>query len=224
MASSPRERVIVRSVDGKPTRVSSRPGNFAARLFTRHRISTLKEARQVGLLPAFVNLEALQKEVSRVRDTRSFDLEAEKRVHGQIDAAIRAGRTGAITTERYRLTRVAAEATNLRVADLAQAIEPGLDLRARQAIAGRSLKVVIEAPVDVITFDLPYDLDVYTDLEFDTDVMMAGFADVRIYRDARILSKASHFILRASSIRGGLIRVDGTPIIGTSLIDLAARV
>jgi hypothetical protein len=223
MANPQRERVFVHSADGKPTLVSSQPGNFAARLFARHRISTLREAKQVGLLPAFVNLEALQKEVDRVRNTSSFDLEAEKRVGSEIEVAIQAGRTGLITTDRYRLARVAAESTNLRVADLAQVIEPGLDLRARQVIAGRSLKLLIQAPVDVVKLDLRYDLDVYTDLAFDRDVALAGFGDVRIYRGARIISNASHFIMRASSIQGNLLAVEAMPI-GISLIDLAALV
>jgi hypothetical protein len=170
-----------------------------------------------------VNLEALQKAAGRVRDTSSFDLEAEKQVNSEIEAAIQAGRTGLITTEHYRLARVAAEATNLRVADLAQVIEPGLNLRARQVIAGRSLKLLDWAPIDVVKLDLHYDLDVYTDLVFDKDVTLTGFGDVCIYRGARIISKASHFIMHASSIRGGLVAVEpkSTDI---NLIDIAARV
>lgn len=222
MAILQRERVFVQSTDGKPTLVSSQPGNFAARLFAKHQISTLREAKQVGLLPAFVNLGALQKETSRVRDTSSFDREAEKQVDREIETAIQAGRTGLITTERYRLARVAAEATKLRVADLAQGIEPNLDLHARQVIAGRALNLLSWTPIDVVKFDLRYDLDVYTDLAFDRDVTMAGFAAVRIYRGARIISNAPYFIMRASSIQGGLLALEPTPS-GVNLIDLAAR-
>lgn len=222
MAPPQRERVFVHSADGKPTLVSSQPENFAARLFVRHRISTLREARQIGLLPAFVNLERLRQETGRVRDTSSFDQEAERRIDSELETARQAGRTGLITTERYRLARVAAEATQLRVADLAQVIEPNLDLRARQVLAARSLNLLSWAPIDVVKFDLRYDLDVYTDLAFGRDVTLTGFAAVRIYRGARIISNASYFIMHASSVQGGLLALEPTPV-GVNLIDLAAR-
>lgn len=214
MANPRRERVFVHSADGRPTIVSSQAGNFAAGLFTRQRISTLKEARQIGLIPAFVKLEALEQETNRVRATRTYDREAEQRVGGEIAAARQ--------TERYRQARVAAEATRLRVADLAQVIEPGLDPRARQVLAGRSLKLLSQAPLEVVTLALRDNLDLYTDLVFDSDVTLARLGEVRIYRGARIISNAPAFILHASLLRGNLLAVEAKPA-GISLIDRATR-
>ena len=210
MTTPKRDRVFVRSTDGKPTIVSAQSGNFAARLCKKHRVRTLAQAKEVGLFPAFVDLAALESEVGRVLRTNSFDREAEQRVDDEIAAAVRAGRTGPIRTERYRQGRVGEEAKQLRVADLVQVIEPGLNPVARRQIAGRAIKLSVK-PAVIIKMELAYDLDVYTDLEFSGDVTMGEFGDVRIFMGARIVARASHFILRTASLEGNLLDMEALP-------------
>src|SRR4029450_12460755 len=101
MASSGRDRVYVRSVDGKPTVVSSRPGNFAARLFTRHRVASLAQAKEIGLLPGFVDVATLEREGRRLLGDASFERDAERRV-GSPSTARTGGRTAVLADDRVR--------------------------------------------------------------------------------------------------------------------------
>jgi hypothetical protein len=208
-----RGQVFVRSADGTATVVSSRPENFAARLCTTHRITTLDEARNVGLLPGFVNVAVLDREAGRVLAAPSFDRDATR----QVDSENKAGARTAYTDERVRQARIVAAAHRLRAADLANAIEPNLAPQARQELAGRALSVLTNAPVKVVQVDIDADLDVYTDLVFASDVTLATFGEVRIYQGARIVTSASHFILRAASAQGGLLRVAGPATPGVSI-------
>jgi hypothetical protein len=213
-----RDQVFVRSADGKATVVSSRPENFAARLCTTHRVTTLDEARNVGLLPGFVDVAVLDREAGRVLAASSFDRDATR----QVDSENEAGARTASSDDRVRQARIAEAAHRLRAADLADAIEPNIARQARQELAGRALSVLTNAPVQVVQVVIDADLDVYTDLEFASDVTLATFGDVRIYQGARIVTSASHFILRAASAQGGLLRVAGQAALGVSIGVFAA--
>lgn len=215
MATVQRGRVYVRSDDGAPTVVSSRGDNFAARLCRRHRIADLRAASTVGLLPAFADLDHLERETRRVLQTPAFDREAERRVRAQ----------GRVRDERNRRARVAAHAAQLRADDLAVAIEPSVAPRARRELAGRAVQIATRAPFDVVKLDLEdQDLDLHTDLVFARDVTLASFGDIRIYRGASMVFAASSFILRAASARGDLLQVSQSEADGISLVDHAFQV
>jgi hypothetical protein len=215
MAIAHRGRVSVRSDAGGPTVVSSRGDNFAARLCRRHRVADLRAAATVGLLPAFADLDRLERETSRVLQTPAFDREAERRVRAQ----------GRPRDERNRRARVAAQAALLRADDLAVALEPSIAPRARRELAGRAVQIATRAPFDVVKLDLEdQDLDLHTDLVFARDVTLASFGDIRIYRGAAMVFAASSFILRAASARGNLLPVSRSETAGISLADHAIHV
>ena len=215
MATTQRGHVYVRSDDRGPTVVSSRGDNFAARLCRRHRIADLQAAATVGLLPAFADLDHLERETSRVLHTPAFDREAERRVRAQ----------GRVRDERNRRARVAAHANELRADDLAVAIEPHIAARARRDLAGRAVQIATRAPFDIVKLDLEdQDLDLHTDLVFARDVTLASFGDIRIYRGAAMVFAASSFILRAASAQGNLIQVSASETHGISLADHALHV
>lgn len=214
MARRQRGRVYVRSADGSATTVSSRRGNFASKLCRKHRIANLRQAATIGLVPAFVDLDVLEREAGRVLRSRAFDRDADRRVR----------RTGKVHSERIHRARVAEEALRLRAAELGGVIEPGIDTRAGLAIAGRSLQVMTRAPIDVVSFELDQDLDVHTNLVFASDVTMATFGEVRIYRGAALVSTSSSFILRAASAQGNLLPVVGKSTTGISLNDHVLRI
>jgi hypothetical protein len=86
-------------------------------------------------------------------------------------------------------------------------------------VAGRSLRVLTRAPFDLVSATIDADVDIYTDLEFAADVNVANFGAVRIYRGARIVAAASHFIMRATSVQGGLLRVEGQAVPGLNISD-----
>jgi hypothetical protein len=215
MATAQRGRIFVRSDDGAPTVVSSRGDNFAARLCRRHRIADLRAAATVGLLPAFVDLDHLERETSRVLRTPAFDREAERRVRAQ----------GPTRDERNRTARVASHAAQLRADDLAVAIEPHLPTRPRSELATRAVQIATRAPFDVVKLDLAdQDLDLHTDLVLARDVTLASFGDIRIYRGAALVFASSTFILRAASARGDLVQVSQDETHGISLADHAIHV
>ena len=215
MATTQRGRIYVRSDDGHPTVVSSRGDNFAARLCRRHRIADLQAAATVGLLPAFVDVDHLERETTRVLRTPAFDREAERRVRSE----------GPAHDARNRQARVAASASQLRADELAVAIEPHLVKRARSELAVRAVQIATRAPFDVVKFDLAdQDLDLHTDLVFARDVTLASFGDIRIYRGAALVFAASTFILRAASARGDLIQVSQGETHGISLAEHAIHV
>ena len=135
------DRAYVKSDDGKPTVVSSKTGNFAARLARKHRIASLADAKEVGLVPAFVKLDALQREAERVQDDRSFDVEAERLVDAET-AAARASAQGLAATEKYRRVRMATTAKRLRAVQLADSIEPQLAIRMRRELAIRAIEIL----------------------------------------------------------------------------------
>jgi hypothetical protein len=216
-SSRVRDRVFVRSPDGTATVVSSHPDSVTARLCTRHRITTLDEARNAGLLPRLVDLDALDRQARRVLGEPAFDRDAARRIDGGPTAGAR--RTG--TDENVRRARVADAALTLRAADLADAIEPKLHPRVRQLIAERTLNVLTGAPFDLVTATIDADIDVHTDLKFASDVSVVNVGEVRIYQGARIAAAASHFIMRATSVHGGLSPLDGQALPGRSITDFA---
>jgi hypothetical protein len=215
MATAQRGRIFVRSDDGAPTVVSSRGDNFAARLCRRHRIADLRTAATVGLLPAFVDVDELERQTTRVLRTPAFDKEAERRVRAE----------GPTRDAHNRRARVAANAAQLRADDLAVAIEPHIATRARSELAVRAVQIATRAPFDLVKFDLAdQDLDLHTDLVFARDVTLATFGDLRIYRGAALVFAASTFILRAASAQGNLVQVSQSETHGISLADHAFHV
>lgn len=206
MATQPRDRVYIRSDDGSTTTISSRPDNVASKLCRKHRIGNLREAASVGLLPAFVDLDVLERETGRVLGSTAFDDDAEAWLRRQEP----------IHDDRVRRARVLDEAIRLRADDLAGVIEPNIGLRARRSIAERSLRILINTPVDIVSFELDRDLDIHTDLVFASDVTMATFGDIRIYRGAALVPTSSGFILRAASAEANLVSV--TPV-GSNFVD-----
>ncbi|MGH3928956.1 MAG: hypothetical protein ACRDTF_03150 [Pseudonocardiaceae bacterium] len=189
--------------------MSSRPDNFASKLCRKHRIANLREAASVRLLPAFVDLDVLERETSRVLRADVFDRDAERRVRQE----------GPVHDERVRRARVADEALRLRADDLAEVIEPNIDPQARHELASRSVRILTGAPVDIVSFELDRDLDLYTDLVFASDVTMAAFGDIRIYRGAALVFDSPSFVLRAASAKGNLVAVTGETAAGINLHD-----
>jgi len=204
MPTAKRKRIFVRSSDGSRTIISSRKNNFASRLCRRQRIDNLEQAQTHGLLPKFVDLEIIEREARRVLGKTSFDQEAERLVDSKEMAVARSAPTVS-TSDDVRTALIKGEALRLRVDDMANVVEPSMDLHVRREISGRTLNVLTHAPFDVVQLQLPEDLEIYTDLVFASDVTTAQFANVSVYRGARFVGKASHFILRATSITGNLM-------------------
>lgn len=214
-------RVYVRAPDRRVITISSRPGHFGARLCRTSRVSTIADAKALGLFPRFVEVAALEREASRLRGQPTFDRDAAARVALELDAAIAAGRRGVVATSGYRTARIDAVARELRVGALAATLPSVIGEPSRRLVATRALELLDLRSVDVVHINLASDLDLYTDLELAADITLAEFADVRIFRGARLIARASHFVLRARSLVANVLEPHQQTLdLGASLVEL----
>ncbi len=193
----PRPKLIhVESPDGRPLVVSGRPGSLGARFCKRHRVTSLAELQAIRALPRWVDAAATAEAIRALRADRSHDERARARV---------AAEPGAESRPTFA-KRVATTATHQRVAELADTFNARIPAPMRQSLAFRSYQLAEWGAFELTVFDADADLDVASDVTFDRDVAVANVGDVRIYQGARLLPKASWFVLNAESIYGNVAR------------------
>lgn len=191
--------VAVRSMNGAPVVISSRPGGVGARYFKHHRLTTLAEMQTIGALPRFLDVSKLESDARGLRADRTY----ETRALAQYNAE--AGQQGA-SSSQLQARRVAALAVGLRSIDLATSLDPALQAPIRSNIADKTMQLLDVGSVDLVEFSLARDLEIYDELVFDADVSMSTVGDIRLYQGGTLVSRASYFILHAASIQGNLLR------------------
>jgi hypothetical protein len=188
--------VYVRTADGSPTVISSRPGAFGASACKRHRVVDIKSALDAGLFPRGVDAVALDRHAGDMLADDSFERAARKRL----------GKSHA-TDKRVADARLTNEAHRLRVAQLTDIIEPSMTPTSQRTIAGRAVQILTRAPFDIVIFELAQDLDLHTDLVLDAGISIARFGEIRIYRGAALVPTAPSFVLHATKATGNVLAV-----------------
>jgi hypothetical protein len=184
---------------GAPVVISSRPGSVGARYLRRHRMATLAEMQTIGALPRFVDVSKLESEARRLKADTTYEARALTQYNAEV------ARQGAASPQ-LQAQRVATLAGGLRSLDLAASLDPVLQAPVRSNIAARTMQLLDVGAVEIVEFNLARDLEIYDELVFDDDVSMSTVGHIRLYRGGTLVSRASHFILHATSIQGNLLR------------------
>lgn len=195
-------------VDG-PYTISSREGASGQQYCIRHQARSIDDLKQIGVIPRFIDIDAVKRAVEKVAQPTFYTARAERWLQDELDQIRSREQAMTHRTEAFNRARLDRFAMQIQVEGVVEALGSRVALPIRKSVATRAIDLVQTGSYSVTAFHMDRDIEVRDLLIFDVDIDMCKVGDLRVRDGGMIESRAPYFILHARSF-GGPWRSAGT--------------